>query len=174
MRLFETLETRLDLKTSMTAYIAGGMATHLYTAQRVTTDVDAEFSKRVLIPHDLMVEIELENGMPQLVYLDTNYNSSFALMHEDYLHDSIEVPMDLAHIQVRVLAPVDLAVSKISRFSDTDKDDIRALVEHELTTWQAIEARARQAVGGYIGDTRMLEYNIRDAVALARQFQPTA
>jgi hypothetical protein len=38
-------------------YLADGMAVHLYTANRVTTDVDAEFGGRVHLPNDLMVEV---------------------------------------------------------------------------------------------------------------------
>jgi hypothetical protein len=79
------------------------MAVHLYTASRVTTDVDAEFGGRVHIPNDLMVEVTLENGVQQVIYLDTNYNSTFALMHEDYQADSIPVDLGLEHIRVHVL-----------------------------------------------------------------------
>jgi hypothetical protein len=41
--LFRQLEERLSLRSPVNAYLAGGMAVHLYTASRVTTDVDAEF-----------------------------------------------------------------------------------------------------------------------------------
>jgi len=113
--LFKQLEERLSLSKPLTVYLAGGMAVHLYTAKRVTTDVDAEFSGRIIIPNDLMVEVTLEDGSPQVIYLDTNYNSTFALMHEDYQDDAIPVDLGFEHIQVRVLSPVDLAVSKIAR-----------------------------------------------------------
>jgi hypothetical protein len=36
------------------------MAAHLYTASRVTADVDAEFGARIFLPNDLMVEVTLE------------------------------------------------------------------------------------------------------------------
>ncbi|MCY0852690.1 hypothetical protein [Cupriavidus sp. D39] len=81
------------------------MAVHLYTASRVTTDVDAEFAGRVLLPQDVLVDVVLEDGTPQVIYLDTNYNPTFALMHEDYQEDSIPVDLGLDQIQVRVLSP---------------------------------------------------------------------
>ena len=93
--LFRQLEERLSLRKPLTVYLAGGMAVHLYTANRVTSDVDAEFSGRIIIPNDLMVEIKLEDGSPQVIYLDTNYNSTFALMHEDYQEDAIPVDLGL-------------------------------------------------------------------------------
>jgi hypothetical protein len=167
--LLAQLEAQLDLTGPLNVYLAGGMAVHLYTANRVTTDVDAEFGGRVHLPSDLAVEIRLEDGSPQVIYLDTNYNSTFALMHEDYLDDAIPVDLGLGHLRVHVLSAVDLAVSKIARFADNDKADIRALVQLGLTTADAIERRANTALAGYVGGLGMLRLNLRDAVALARE-----
>lgn len=166
--LFKQLEERLSLRSPVNVYLAGGMAVHLYTASRVTTDVDAEFGGRVYLPNDLMVEVTLEDGTQQVVYLDTNYNPTFALMHENYLDDSIPVDLGMEQICVYVLSPVDLAVSKIARFAVNDKDDIAALVRLGLTSADEIEHRATSALAGYIGGQAMLKLNLRDAVALAR------
>ena len=143
------------------------MAVHLYTANRVTTDVDAEFGGRVFIPNDLMVEVTLEDGTQQVVYFDTNYNSTFALMHEDYLDDSIPVDLGMDQVRVHVLSPVDLAVSKIARFADND--DIAALVRLGLTSADEIEHRATSA--GYVGGQAMLKLKLRDALVLARKLE---
>jgi hypothetical protein len=51
-----------------------------------------------------------------------------------------------------VLSPVDLAVSKIARLADNDREDIQALVRLGLTTAQAIEQRATSALAGYVGN----------------------
>lgn len=167
--LLKQLEVRLALSSPVNVYLAGGMAVHLYTAARVTADVDAEFGSRIILPNDLMVEITLEDGSPQLVYLDTNYNSAFALMHEDYLDDAIPVDLGVEQLRVRVLSPVDLAVSKIARFAENDREDIAALVRLGLTTADEIEQRATSALAGYVGGQAMLRSNLRDAVALARR-----
>ncbi|MBY0242546.1 MAG: hypothetical protein K2X55_24860 [Burkholderiaceae bacterium] len=169
--LFKQLEQRLALRKPLNVYLAGGMAVHLYTANRVTTDVDAEFGGRVHLPNDLMVEITLEDGTPQVVYLDTNYNSTFALLHEDYLDASLPVDLGVDHLRVNVLSPVDLAVSKISRFAENDREDIAALVRLGLTTADEIEERANDALAGYVGGQAMLQCNLRDAVRLARQVE---
>ena len=166
--LFKQLEERLSLCRPLTVYLAGGMAVHLYTANRVTTDVDAEFAGRVIIPNDLMVEIKLEDGSPQVIYLDTNYNSTFALMHEDYQDDAIPVDLGLEQIQVCVLSPVDLAVSKIARLADNDREDIQELVQLGLTTADEIEQRANSAMAGYIGGRSLLQLNLQDAISIAR------
>ncbi|TDF52833.1 DUF6036 family nucleotidyltransferase [Cupriavidus sp. L7L] len=174
--LFKQLEHRLSLLRPLTVYLAGGMAVHLYTANRVTTDVDAEFAGRVMLPQDVLVDVVLEDGTPRVIYLDTNYNPTFALMHEDYQEDSIPVDLGLEHIQVRVLSPTDLAVSKIARLADNDREDIRALVAAGLTSADEIEARATHALGGYVGGMAMLQANLRDAVEIAREAErhPTA
>lgn len=169
--LFKQLEERLELRSPVNVYLAGGMAVHLYTSDRVTTDVDAEFGARVFIPNDLIVDVTLEDGTREAVHFDTNYNSTFALMHEDYTDGSIPLDMGIEHIRLYVLSPLDLAVSKIARFADNDKDDIAALVRLGLTSADEIEQRATGALTGYIGGQAMLKLNLRDAVILAREVE---
>ncbi|WP_198299208.1 KfrB domain-containing protein [Bordetella genomosp. 13] len=168
--LFHALQERLEISSQVTAYIAGGVAVHLYTAYRVSSDIDAEFSKRLLIPDDLYIEVPApDGGIPRLVHFDKQYNSTFALMHENYVRDSLEVPLGVPNFQIRALAPVDLAVSKIARLADHDKRDIEMLVWHGLTTPEEIRHRALEALPGFVGNTRWLEMNIDNAVQLARQ-----
>jgi len=169
--LLKQLEERLSLQSAVNVYLAGGMAVHLYTSYRVTTDVDAEFGARLFIPNDLIVDVVLEDGTREAVHFDTNYNSTFALMHEDYTKDAIPLDMGTEHIRLYVLSPLDLAVSKIARFADNDKDDIAALVRLGLTSADEIEHRATSALAGYIGGQSMLKLNLRDAVALAREVE---
>jgi hypothetical protein len=169
--LLKELEERLSLNAPITACLAGGMAVHLYTANRVTTDVDAEFGGKIYLPNDLVVEVALEDGSQQLIYIDPNYSTSFALMHEDYAEDAIPVDLGLDYIRVKVLSPVDLAVSKIARFADNDKEDIAALVRLNLTSADEIESRAKSALPGFVGGMRNLELNVRDAVKMAREIE---
>ena len=169
--LLRQLEERLALQSPLKVFLAGGMAVHLYTASRVTTDVDAEFGSRVFLPSDLVVDVRLEDGTRELLYFDTNYNASFALMHEDYLADAIALDVGVPQISLYVLSPLDLAVSKIARWADNDKEDIADLVRLGLTTADEIEQRATQAIGGYVGGLPMLRLNLRDTVALARQVE---
>lgn len=166
---FRLLESRLELDRPLTVFLAGGMAVHLYTAKRVTTDIDAEFSARVVVPADLFVQVELPDGSTEDIYFDSNFSTTLGLMHEDYQHDSVPVDLGLRRITVRALSPVDLAVSKISRLADPDKEDIRDLVLAGLTNADEIEARAETALSYYIGNTTSLRFNIRDALEIARR-----
>jgi hypothetical protein len=170
-RLFQRLEDLLELRQPLNVYLAGGMAVHLYTGARVTMDVDAEFCGRVHLPANLSIDLVLDDGTPHVIYLDTNYNAMFGLLHEDY--QAAAHPLDLGTTQLRVhlLSPVDLAVSKIARFVDTDQEDIAALVRHGLTTADEIERRALGALGGYVGGQTFLKYNLRDAIDLAKDIE---
>jgi hypothetical protein len=62
-----------------------------------------------------------------------------------------------------------LVVSKIARFSDNDREDIRSLVQAGLTSADLIEKRAQEALGGFVGNLAFLQLNLRDALALARE-----
>ena len=166
---FRLLEVRLELDRPLTIFLAGGMAVHLYTAKRVTTDIDAEFSARVVVPSDLCVQVNLPDGSTEDIYFDSNFSTTLGLIHENYQDDSVPVDLGLQHITLRVLSPVDLAVSKISRLADPDKEDIRDLVLAGLTGADEIAARAEEALGSYIGNTSSLRLNIRNAIEIARK-----
>jgi Nucleotidyltransferase of unknown function (DUF6036) len=169
--IFQQLEERLGLTQSINVYLAGGMAMHLYTGARVTTDVDAEFAARIHVPSDLLVDVTLEDGSKEVVYIDTNYSPTFALMHENYRASATLVDLGLSYMNVYVLSPVDLAVSKISRFAENDQEDIAELVMLGLTTAEDIEDRANDALIGYVGGISMLKCNLRDTLELARKIE---
>ena len=144
-------------------YIAGGTALHLYTGERVSRDVDAAFSHRIALPDDLEVAYRDADGAAQLLYLDRNYNDTFALMHEDAYDDAqpLDLPgVDPAVLDVRLLSPLDLAVSKLGRFSGQDRDDIVALARHGLIDAGSLRRRAEEALVGYVGDTKRVQDTI--------------
>ena len=65
-------------------YLAGGMAVNFYCGTRYAEDVDASFSKRLLLPYsEMAIDYVKADGKPTFIYLNANYNTSFALMHED-------------------------------------------------------------------------------------------
>lgn len=166
-QLFEELARRIQPRLPLRIILAGGMAAHLYVGKRVTLALDAEFCARVLIPRDLFAEAE---GLGAL-YFDTNYNPRFALMHEDYQVDSVLVDIGVPNIELRVLAPVDLAVSKIARWADVDQEDIADLVRAGLVTATAMQQRAEEALARYIGNLSEVRARIESAVELAAQVE---
>ena len=161
------------LQEPIRMYLAGGMAVNFYTGYRPTVDVDASFSHRLLLPkaENLVVSYEGADGKPKVVYFDMNYNTSFALMHPDFEKDAYRVEgseFQDPKIQLYVIAPVDLVLSKIARFEDNDKEDIAELARHGLIDPKALEDRAAMAMDFYIGDQSMLLLNLKEAADIAR------
>jgi hypothetical protein len=147
-------------------YVAGGAALHFYTGERVTRDIDATFSRRIALPDNLEVSYRCADGAAQLLYLDRQYNDTLALIHEDAFRDAapLELPgLEPEVLEVRLLTPTDLAVSKIGRLSSQDRDDIAALARRGLVQAAALRTRAEQAVGNFVGDTARLRGNIETA-----------
>ena len=138
-------------------YVAGGMGVHYYCGTRYTEDVDASFSRRVLLPYrDLTVDYVRQDGTPSSIYLDPTYNDTFALMHPDYREAAQEwegLPDQDRHIQLRVLTPLDLATSKIARFSPQDHEDILALAQRKYFTSDQLRSHAQEALEYYVGNT---------------------
>ena len=157
-------------------YVAGGAAQLFYTGSRVSEDIDASFSRRILLPDNLQVSYVDIDGAARVLYLDRQYNESFALLHEDVHSDSL--PMSVAGvdpqvIDVRAFSPIDLAVSKIARFAQHDQDDIVALARAGLITEADLRKRADEALGNYVGNLDSVKTSIALACELVRQNQKT-
>ena len=155
--------------------VAGGAALHLLTGARVSEDVDAVFSKRVLFDEDIEVSYRDPDGRARLLYLDRNYNDTLGLLHEDAHKDAQPVAfagIDKKLIDVRVLAPIDLAVFKLSRFADQDREDILLLAKEGLIDSGSLRKRAEQALAGYVGDLDSVRNSIAIACRLVESARP--
>lgn len=162
-------------KKPVVVCVAGGAALHLYTGTRVSKDVDATVMARYLPPDNLEVSYRDADGHARLLYFDTQYNDTYALLHADAYLDalSITVPgVDAKRLDVRLLTPLDLAVSKLSRFEIHDQEDIRALAKAGLIDASRVRLRAEEALPAYVGDTRRVKTSIALAEKLVREYQP--
>ena len=137
-----------------------------YTGSRLSADIDAALGRRMLLPDDLQVTYKAEDGKHHTLYFDRQYNDTLGLMHEGAHADSvsIDVPgVNPKRLDVRVLSAVDLAVSKLARCADPDREDIKALARAGLLDSGKLRQRAEQALGGYIGRVS----DVRDSIDLA-------
>lgn len=136
-------------------FVAGGVAVHCYTGVHPTRDVDAVFSHRILLPADLDVNYIDAMGTRRLLYFDRQSNDTFGFMHEDANDDSIPIRLngvDARKLDVRLLSPLDVAVSKLARFADHDLTDILAFAEAGLVTGRQLRRRANEALAAYVGN----------------------
>jgi hypothetical protein len=117
------------LKEPVEAYIAGGAAVHLLTEVRVSDDLDIALSHALQIPNDLSVLWFDDEGYVQTLTFDNNYNQTLGIMHHDYVDRLIPYKNIEDKFKIYVLSPIDLIISKISRFNDKDREDIKSLIE---------------------------------------------
>ena len=175
-RIQQTLKGSGSDVSPIRMYVAGGAALHLLTGARVSEDVDAVFSKRVLFNEEIEVSYRDPDGRARLLYLDRNYNDTLGLLHENAHKDSQAVAfagIDKKLIDVRVLSPIDLAVSKLSRFADQDREDILLLAKEGLIDAAALRKRAEQALAGYVGDLNSVRNSIDIACRLIESARPS-
>jgi hypothetical protein len=150
-------------------YVAGGAALHLYTGERVSRDVDATFSRRIALPENLEVAYRDADGAARLLYFDRQFNDTLGLLHEDAYDDSVPLLLegsDSKVLEIRLLSALDLAVSKLGRFSGQDREDIATLARRKLISSAALRQRAEAALGGYVGDTARIMGAIQSAVRI--------
>ena len=174
-RIQQTLKGSRPDAFPIRMYVAGGAALHLLTGARVSEDVDAVFSRRMLFNEEIEVSYRDPDGRARLLYLDRNYNDSLSLLHEDAHKDSQPVAfpgIDKKLIDVRVLSPIDLAVSKLSRFADQDREDVLLLARERLIDSASLRKRAEEALGGYVGDLNSVRNSIDIACRLIDSAQP--
>src|SRR5712691_9363891 len=161
---FRTLIQRLlrstGSKKPIAMYLAGGAAMHLYTGARMTDDVDAVINRDA-------------EGKARSVFFDVNYNETYALLHEDAHQDAVRLPLKgIRGARIFVLQPVDLAVSKLARFAEIDREDILELARNRLITAKGLRERAEEALSYYVGNPIPVRTSIdlacRDIEALGR------
>lgn len=147
------------------AYVFGGAAMHLYTREHsYSNDVDTDFERRFQIDADIVVEYTDDQGRDRILVLDTNFNVNLGLVHPDYRQDAIPLRQDShTSLWVYLAAPLDLAISKVVRFFDVDREDIRLLAEQHLISEQAFITRVDEALPYFVGNTTLLHSNIQDA-----------
>jgi Nucleotidyltransferase of unknown function (DUF6036) len=156
------------VKSPVKLCIAGGTALHLYTGSRYSADVDAKVFARIALPgDDLQVFYSDSSGRTRLLYFDTQYNDSFALLHGDAYDEAIPVAVqsiDPKRLAVHVLSPLDLAVSKVARFTEQDRADIVSLARAGLLDATAFRQRAEEALGDFVGNLETLKGHLRVAL----------
>ena len=152
-------------------FVAGGAALHFYTGERVSRDIDAAFSHKLALPERLEVAYRDADGAARILYFDYQYGDTLSLMHEDAHEDSAPLALDGVDakvLEVRLVSAVDLAVSKIGRFSDQDRDDIALLARRKLISSTALQRRASEAVTAYVGDTVRVKNSIELACRIVK------
>lgn len=161
-----------DNEKIYSVYLAGGMGVNFYTDERPSFDIDMECSRD--LAHYLDDDI-VEKISENVLYVDKNYNSALSLLHEDYIQNSIpleEIPFseyDKIKIKPYVLSALDIAISKIDRFSLNDQTDIKNMYNKNLFTIEELETKANEAIKYYIGDDRFVKINLKETIDMLKE-----
>lgn len=139
-------------------YIAGGMGVRLYGGKRPTADIDTEFSKRLHLPKTLMMGWEDE-----VIHFDTTHSLALSLMHEKYQQEALLIDVNFCTLRVYVLTPVDLVISKLSRFHSKDQEDIHYLLP--LVDKDVLQTRFEEAREFCIGTSSGVCHNFKEALS---------
>ncbi|EOG4614990.1 DUF6036 family nucleotidyltransferase [Pseudomonas aeruginosa] len=145
---------------AMKVFIFGGCGVHLLTHARGSADIDAEVEAARILRRDELVAVLAdpefyEQGDEDLtVEFDPNYNTSLGPLHEDYRDRAI--PLDgfdgNQPLHVYVAAGVDLAISKLGRYTEQDKADIEALIDCGRVDVEEFVTLAKEAIDYAVGN----------------------
>jgi hypothetical protein len=147
---FSDLDKALQ-STARLDCIGGFVVTQLYGLARPTADVDVIELAPKEASHTLM-QIASQGGplhRKHRIYLD---RVAVAVIPENYEDRMIEMfPGTYRHLSLMALDPYDIALSKLERNSQKDRDDVRFLsrsIPFDLTTLQQrYEAELRWQLG---------------------------
>lgn len=129
----------------------------------------------MLIDGEIAVSNRDPVGRARLLYLDRNDNDTLGLLHEDAYDDSrpVDIPgIDIKVLEVRVLSPLDFAVSKLARFGDQDRADIELLARRGLIDAASLRSRADEALRGYVGNIAPVQASIDIACRIVGALAP--
>lgn len=117
-----------DIQLPVKAYITGGCAVHFYTGSRVSDDMDLILSHNVRIPQDLSVVWLDEHQTIHQVSYDYKYNPTLGLLHEDFEDRAKLIKNIDGKFEIYLLSPIDLIITKISRYAPNDEEDIDKII----------------------------------------------
>jgi hypothetical protein len=148
--------------------VAGGMAVHIYTGDRITYDVDAEFHHKLLIPENIMVNFSFDGKKFNKLYFNYRYTTTLSLMHPDYIENSVPLDVGINNFNVSILSPIDLIVSKIARLQPVDISDISKLINKFNISSKELELHIEESLIYYPIQADFIKHNIRNVLEIAQ------
>jgi hypothetical protein len=160
------------------AFLAGGMATYVHTADKIPSkdesryseDADIHFMRGLSLPDEVVVTYQDHAGKERALMLDRNYTSAIGLCHPDAFDRATPLfNSGNGRVRLKILTPLDLAITKVGRFQDHDRFDIGLLARCGLLDADEFSKRAYEAVDYLATDPAAILSNIRDAAELIRR-----
>lgn len=154
-------------QTPVKAYLTGGAAVHYYCNSRVSDDVDLIMQFTVKIPEDLFVVWLNDEGILEQVHYDHTYNSTFGLLHEDYEDRAVHMITIDEKFEINLLSPVDLIISKLTRFAQNDEEDIENIIKTGKVNKDELFELATDAINVGVGfQKKFVEINLEHVMEM--------
>lgn len=184
LQLLEQLDEQLskricDAETGgCKVYIFGGCAIHLLTNSRGSNDLDVEveaaqrlsLSEVVIDLNDVYFDDPKEGQ--SLLVLDENFNIGLSpVVSPDYKNRAWLLESFGGSLDVYVLAPIDLAISKLVRCAADDVQDILSLFSCGHLTLEEFQNKAEEASCFYTNPEK-LRSNIEHVILSVKQSMP--
>lgn len=178
LKFFSNLEADIRAMTSkpgsVKAYLFGGCAFHIHTNARGSNDIDVEFnSAKWITGKDIVISKQFvtyqeEDSRRRRVTLDPNFTPMLGPLHENYVDDAIQLQTRFkdSPLWIYVVTAEDLAVSKLGRYSERDRDDILTLLRKNKMTLESFEKRASEALSYYVGNASVAKSHLRQVINL--------
>lgn len=148
---------------SVSVLITGGAAVHYHTDHRTSPCLDVEFSRRIIVPQNLSV-FYFNNGVERELALQQAGNNFCNLVHADHFNDAPFIKKLNGSLDIHVLSPIDLIVSKTMRLNDKDVEDITYLAK--LIDIAVLKTRIQEARSEIIGDLSCLDRHIDKVLSI--------
>ena len=154
-------------------YIFGGCAVHMLTNSRGSGDIDAEVVGAGMIKvNDIKLvyeqpeSYETQDGDVGQVNFDFKFNNALGPLHEDYTERAIPVEgfEPGSSLQIYIASGVDIAISKLDRFTDQDKSDIENLMRCGRVKPQHLQKLGLEAIDIAIGNQNMMRINLNEVL----------
>ena len=154
LQFLESFDQELTRKILLVA--VGGTAMTLLGIKATTKDIDFN----IPLEEDFNEFAHIRDKIRPGVKIDCwSSNTIFSeILPGDYIKIAIDYPSGLRKIEIKLLNPIDIACSKISRFNEADQEDIVDCIEKIGIT--RVQMRKRAQRYSQVGSERAFNENL--------------
>lgn len=157
-----------DTQGDVRANLVGDLAYRLWTGDAREVDARIEWSKRIALPPWLMhFLLPAAGGAPGEARIEHGFSECQGCYAEDWHMRA--VPLErIGSLDIRVISPLDLAVSKVIWFEARDRADVVELCRRGLVVPDIFEERAHAALPRYVGGEALYGLQLKEAIQIVR------
>ena len=162
LELLSEVDRAVPVQCTMTLVGAGDTAMALLDLKAPTIHLDFTGPDRDIIEFGRICANVSTRGFQVHVWTDGLVFGQ--QLPDDYLKASLKISTELARIDLRVLQPLDIVVTRIERLSDSDMRDIKVCIKHFRLGKNQILKRARALQ--QVGNEQKFERNLDSVLSL--------